>query len=387
MFIVPLVSAQVSFYSGGVYIRSLNASIDVEENAHVSLDYALANKDNKENAVNLSFLNLGNAEILMGNKTIDEVGGGLLFFAEEIKLIHAEYDIDLGGTPYLKELRFNPQIQFNGKCSSERVDNYFVKVLLPIGVQTLIASNKDYKEKTIAGGRAAYYWVEEKRYPTSLNARWSKFNIDLSVDKTAIPSVIDNANQIITIRVTLKNNGEEELEGIYAEDSFEPYRFKAVAPKKEFYLSRTSNDERLIWSKNISSLKPGESKVIQYSIKPAFYSGDIVLGPVIAKVEGSLIAVSNEAKIKLNLCGNGICDYLVSNEDESTCHTDCLSSLDDGYCNHEKNLKCDPDCKQKDDSDCKNNNIGAAPYIIIAIIALSILIGLVWKKKSILPKN
>ncbi|MCD6216107.1 MAG: DUF333 domain-containing protein [Candidatus Aenigmarchaeota archaeon] len=67
-------------------------------------------------------------------------------------------------------------------------------------------------------------------------------------------------------------------------------------------------------------------------------------------------------------CGNGMCD---KDENYGSCPQDCESGRRDGYCDGVKDGRCDPDCPEERDVDCK----GGANKFLIAIILL--VVGIV----------
>ncbi len=67
-------------------------------------------------------------------------------------------------------------------------------------------------------------------------------------------------------------------------------------------------------------------------------------------------------------CGNGMCN---KDENYGSCPQDCESGRRDGYCDGVKDGRCDPDCPEERDADCK----GGANKFLIAIILL--VVGIV----------
>jgi len=56
-----------------------------------------------------------------------------------------------------------------------------------------------------------------------------------------------------------------------------------------------------------------------------------------------------------DVCGDGSCQPHESNED---CPDDCPSGMEDDYCDKKEDGKCDPDCTQGEDLDCKKDTDG-----------------------------
>jgi len=82
-------------------------------------------------------------------------------------------------------------------------------------------------------------------------------------------------------------------------------------------------------------------------------------------------------------CSYGACTYGGATcEDHLTCPEDCLPDSKDGYCEREKNGKCDPDCTPEEDTDCIQKAKLRSLLIVSASIILTIVLVItVWVKK------
>ena len=88
------------------------------------------------------------------------------------------------------------------------------------------------------------------------------------------------------------------------------------------------------------------------------------------------VFVSSDKKLVCNY--NFVCE---SGENYGNCIQDCLSGLEDNYCDRLKDRRCDPDCREKEDSDCRNNLVYYILFgFIIIILAVSLFIILRRKK-------
>ncbi len=354
LFLLPLAFSQVQFYDGSIEVKSLEAEID----GSVALEYVLVNNGDKEESVSLSYLNIGN----LPEEDITLQPG-------KEKTIQATYDIEITGEDY-KTLKFNPVILFNGMYHSKTTGNYYVKLVLPEGVEEIVSSSKEHDNITEDG---AYIWNKKDIHPTALNVRWSELDADIEVTRTATPTTITWTPPEIQITATIKNNGVEEIKDITLEDSFTHGIFKGVSPIKEF--EYFDGGRVLQWEKKIKSLKPGEEKTLQYTVK--IEKGmNIKLNSLRVMVDDSLVAITDEIPIAIDLCGNGKCDYEFTFETELNCIADCPKSSIDGYCADASNI-IDPDCTAPKEAPKEKNN---AWKPILAIIILVIIVILVVRK-------
>ena len=98
-----------------------------------------------------------------------------------------------------------------------------------------------------------------------------------------------------SIEVTIQNKGEHDVSNISLVDSFFPGTFEAVEPLDEFELKESDmSDPHLFWTKQISSLKPGETKVYAYSVKIRNLGLETRLGALSVLVNGIPVGVSND---------------------------------------------------------------------------------------------
>ncbi len=133
-----------------------------------------------------------------------------------------------------------------------------------------------------------------------------------------------------------------------------------------------------------TSKNPG-CKTIDITLEPGeSYSGTIgEIAEFSGATEAKIILVDSndnaleEQKFQLEVnfpnedkCGNAKCD---ENENYNVCPVDCMSGLGDGYCDEVKDDKCDPDCLQSEDPDCKKKE--ETPYLLyLSLLVLSIIV-------------
>lgn len=291
LFAAPLPAGKVSaelFYTGNITIDSLSAEIDVNQNASVTVEYTLVNRGEEKEDVNLGFSPESALALLDGEGLSNPVS----FAAGETKELSLSYSMEVGTENY-RMIIFNAVLLFNNKSNSQTISSYRVKAVLPEGISGLVNSNKPY-ETTSEGGRVAVIWNESNVYSIPLSFSWNTLGIDLAATKEATPSTISSLDEVVSIKVTIQNNGDEEVRDIELSDDFFPTLFEAVEPLEEFNLVYPENsDPHLYWTKEVDSLQPGESRVYTYSIKVKVLSPETTLNPLTILVNGTPVAASN----------------------------------------------------------------------------------------------
>lgn len=293
LFSSPLLAGNVNadelFYTGNIAIDSLSAEIDVGQNASVTVEYTLVNHGEEKEDVNLRFSPENALALLDGV----ELSNPMSFAAGETKELSLSYSIEVGTEDY-KVIIFNAVLLFNDKSNSQTISNYHVKAILPSGINRLADSNMPY-ETTSEDGRLAVIWTESNIYPIPLSFSWSTMDIDITATKEATPSTISSPNEVVSIEVTIQNNGDEEVRDIELYDDFFPTLFEAVEPLEEFNLVYPEDsDPHLYWTKKVDSLQPGESRVYTYSIKVKVLSPETTLNPLTILVNETPVAASND---------------------------------------------------------------------------------------------
>lgn len=290
LFVAPLLAGKVNaelFYAGNIAIDSLSAEIDVNQNASVTVEYTLVNRGEEKEDVNLGFSPESALALLDGG----ELSNPVSFAAGETKNLSLSYSMEVGREDY-RMIIFNPVLLFNDRSNPQTIGNYRVKAVLPDGISRLVHSNKPY-ETTSEDGRVAVIWTESNTYSIPLSFSWSAMDIDLAATKEATPGTISSPGEVVSIEVTIQNNGAEEVRDIELYDDFFPTLFEAVEPLEEFNLVYPEDsDPHLYWTKEVDSLQPGESKSYTYSIKVKVLSPETRLNPLTILVNGTPVAAS-----------------------------------------------------------------------------------------------
>jgi len=299
------VFADSPFYDGEIVIESVEASVDIEGEAIVEIDYLLMNRGEGQVTVNLDFL-MPDPEVLIDG---EEWANPVVFDPGEVKSLVVSAVLEPQGED-TKSLAVPTNLFLDGKLHAERSKLWMVQMILPEGVHGIILASK---EPTAQGaneeGRISYTWEYVNIYPTTLDLKWSVLDLDLDLEKTVMPVKITEPDQILTIEVQIKNSGDQEVENILLLDDYVPTDFEAVEPLQELFIPETAeSDPHLFWLKEIPRLKAGEERSFQYKVK---YTGDISviqdleLKPCRVMVEGRLVNVSNLVRIN-KLVGAGL---------------------------------------------------------------------------------
>ncbi len=281
------------FYSGDVVIESVGINIDIDdEDATLTAVYLLRNQGSIEEQVDLQWADPSASLTLDGETLVNPV----TFNPGERRAINVAFNLKNAGET-TKTLSIDPAMLFDGKPHAEPAGTVLIEALLPEGVNALAWASQEPDEESMDGGRALYTWKAAGLYPTSLTLKWSTLGIDLSIEKSANPKEITEQDQIITIQLTLNNNGDTALENIYLVDQYVLSDFEMVEPLVE----SGTRENILYWEKHISSLGPGEKTTASYSVKyiatiPQIYEFD--LNPTVVTVDGHLVSVSNKVRIK-----------------------------------------------------------------------------------------
>ena len=296
--------ADSPFYEGEIVIESVEASVNIEDQANVEIEYILVNRSEAETSVNLDIL-MPDADVSIDG---EEFSNPLVFGPGEVKNLIVCAVIEPQGED-TKTLAIPTNLALDGKFHAERTKLWVVRATLPEGVRGIILASK---EPTGQGenedGRFFYTWEYVNIYPTTLDFKWSVLDLALDLEKRVSPEKITQPDQILTIEVQIKNSGDQVVENVLLLDDYVPTDFEAVEPLGELFIPETEeSDPHLFWAKEISLLGAGEQRSFQYKLK---YTGDVSvihdleLKPCRVMVEGRLVSVSNLVRIN-KLVGAG----------------------------------------------------------------------------------
>jgi hypothetical protein len=296
---LPASASTSLFYTGGISIDSLSATIDVSSNADIIIEYELVNHGDKTESVTLTFS--------PSNATAQIDGGALsnpvTFDKGQKHKLKLSYSISLPTTAY-QSILFSPMLFFDDMANSQRAKRFDVKLILPQGINTIIYSSIPYDSTNTQDGRRVFNWNKSNVYPSPLSIAWTTLDVDITATKTANPSSITTAGEIIEVSVTVQNNGAAEVKNITLRDDFYPGAFEAVAPTDEFELTQPElSDRHLYWTKEIASLNSGEKATYTYSVKVKALGLETRLEPLVVTVNGTPVSVSNDVVLYSELQG------------------------------------------------------------------------------------
>lgn len=278
------------FYTGGVSIDSLSATIDVTSKAAITVEYDLVNHGPDEEVINLTFSPPEATALIDGNELANPVD----FPRGESKKLSLSYSLSLISAE-VQGITFAPMLFFNGMANSEKVGSYDVELILPEGVKRITYSSMAYDDIASQNGRLVVLWRENDLYPSPLVVSWTTLDVDIAAVKKATPSRLTEPGEIVEVEVTIQNNGDKEVRDIILSDSFFPGTFEAIEPPYEFELVQSEmSDPHLYWRKEIDSLKPGETKTCTYSVKVKALGPETKLDALVVLVNGIPVSVSND---------------------------------------------------------------------------------------------
>lgn len=289
----PLEMALASglFYAGDIVIDSIDMRVEVDHEGTFNAVYLLTNRGCDSQEVDLQF-----AQSLVPLEADgEELRNPVVFRPYERKSIQLTCNLNITGET-TKTLCLDPTMLFNGKPNSEPTKALLIDVLLPEETNGLAWANQEPDKDALENGRRLYSWTGSDVYPTILCLKWSTLQVDLSVEKSVTPREISTPDEIINIQITLRNKGDTAVESVGVTDQYSAFDFVAVTPLGEF----GKHEPWLLWRKNISSLEPGETRTLAYSVKYVGFGSqtrEFDLKPCVVTVDGHLVFVSNKVRM------------------------------------------------------------------------------------------
>lgn len=287
------------FYTGGITIDTMTATIDVTTKADIVVEYELVNRGDSSESVNLTFSPSNAAAQIDGTPLSNPV----TFDKGQKCKLTLSYSVSLPTTAY-QSILFSPMLLFDDMANSQRAKSFNVKLILPQGINRITYTSMAYDSSTPQDGRKVFVWSKTDIYPSPLSIAWTTLDVDLAATKAANPASITTAGEIVEASVTVQNNGASEVKNITLKDNFYPGAFEAVAPLDEFELTQPElSDPHLYWTKEIDSLASGETKTFAYSVRVANLGLETRLEPLVVAVNGTPVAVSNDVVLYSELAG------------------------------------------------------------------------------------
>ena len=287
---LPLPAGAALFYTGGVTIDALSATIDVTDRADITVEYELVNQGDETETVDLTF-SLTNATTLIDGS---ELSNPVAFDLGQKKKLTLSYYLSLPDAEYQSVL-FAPMLLFDDMASAKTTGNYAIRLILPEGIERIIYSSMSYDDTAIQDGRLVLLWEKTDVYPSPLSIAWTTLDVDIAATKKAMPPSITTAGEVIEVEVTIENKSDKAVGNVTMRDGFYPGTFEAVSPLDEFELIQTEmSDPHLYWTKEVDNLEPGETMSFTYSVKVKALGFETRLNALVVSVNGIPVGVSND---------------------------------------------------------------------------------------------
>ncbi|MAE42331.1 hypothetical protein CMO93_01055 [Candidatus Woesearchaeota archaeon] len=282
MFILMInIAYSLEFYKGTVNVNSIDANLTIGEELEVAAEYTFIGNEK----VNLDFFNFPEDAVVM----YDGVNYGKKFDLE----INGDAIVTVSYTEQLNEedfktASFNPNVYFNGNLNTKRINSTSINLDIPYKI--ISASNIPIE--IVYGKRNNYLWKSNDVYASRLSFSWNTQDIDLLI-KREYPNMDEFLEGAFTLTTTLTNKGNP-IDNMVLVTSFMPSDFEVISPKKDFETIIDGNDVRVEWKKEIPYFDSGETLQFEYKLKINDAAASVVLRPLNAYVDGSLVAVTNK---------------------------------------------------------------------------------------------
>lgn len=281
-------SSSLTFYDGNIKVSMIKSDIYLEGNKiFVNSSYTFKNDGLKSETVNLTFNDYKNyniyGDISNGQITLD--------YGESRTLI-VSYQENLNEN---NGFSLDSEVLINGLIPSKRIDNFISNIFIHEEGKSISSSTLNFIE-TSSEGRKVYSYQEVNVYPKLINFNVIDYKFNLYVVRSN--SKFSNIGDIINVKVSLQNFGDQKIDNLLLVDSFLESNFKPEDMNGFEYVS-LPNEPYYKFTKEIGSLEPKESKEYVYSLKVKsldnlrlnplkIFSGNVL----VSSVEGSNIQQS-----------------------------------------------------------------------------------------------
>lgn len=244
----------MSFHGDWLGVRSISMIADLEgDEAVVEVVYQLVNASEQP----------ARAEVKIGEPYEEGTAAGT---ARSIKPGEAVEIAEVLRYPIrgqgLRGVRIDAGLRIDGAPAVARPEEITVQLKLPHGVTNLVSSSLPFERGATRDGRSVASFQASNLYLRPLVLKWHR-TFNLSVSKTGS---VEGRSAEVEVRIT--NAGPGSLAAFTVSDDFPPGFVESGAPDSEFELVRgQENDVRLVWSRNLPGLAPGETANFKYSLK------------------------------------------------------------------------------------------------------------------------
>lgn len=287
---LPLLAGAALFYTGGIAIDTLSATIDVTDRADITVEYELVNQGDDTESVTLTLSPADAIALIDGS----ELSNPVAFDPGQKRKLTLSYYLSLPDAEY-QSMLFAPMLLFDDMASAETTGNYAIRLILPEGIERIIYSSMSYDDTATQDGRLVLLWEKTNIYPSPLSVAWTTLDVDITATKKAMPPSITTAGEVIEVEVTIENKSDKAVGNVTMRDGFYPGTFEAVSPLDEFELIQTEmSDPHLYWTKEVDNLEPGETMSFTYSVKVKALGFETRLDALVVSVNGIPVGVSND---------------------------------------------------------------------------------------------
>ncbi len=287
---LPLRAGAALFYTGGIVIDTVSATIDITDRADITVEYELVNQGDSTESVTLTFSLTDATALIDGSELYNPVS----FDPGQQRTLTFSYSLSLPDSDYQSVL-FAPMLLLDDMASAQTTGKYAIKLILPEDIERITCSSMSCDDTTTQDGRLVLLWDKTDIYPSPLSIAWTKLDVDIAATKTVTPPSITAAGEVIYVHVTIANKGDKAVGNITIRDGFHPGTFEAVSPPDEFELTETEmSDPHLYWTKNIDTLEPEETVSFTYSVEVKALGLETRLDALVISVNGTPVGVSND---------------------------------------------------------------------------------------------
>ena len=290
---LPLTVGAALFYTGGISIDSLSATIDATDQADITAVYELVNHGGNVETATLTFSPPDATARIDGS----ELSNPVSFDPRERRELTLSYSLNLSDSD-CQNILFAPMLFLDDMAIGERVQSYDIRLILPDGVKRITYSSMAYDDTATEDGRLVVLWNKSDIYPSPLSIAWTMLDVDIAATKTVTPGSITTPGEVIEVNVLIENKGEREVGNVTIRDGFHPGTFEAVSPLDDFELIQPEmSDPHLYWTKEIDRLEPSETMSFNYSVRVIALGLETRLDALVVSVDGIPVSVSNDVTL------------------------------------------------------------------------------------------
>ena len=272
----------VEIYRGGLAIEEIHGTIELRDGSApvINLEATVRNTSEKQERAPIE---------LRSSKKTD-----LTFRGGSQQSVQLSTDGVLHGIPGgTQQAEIDLTTLIDGKLPDKGISNINIEILLPNNSPGLIRSSKELVRR-MRDGKPVYYLTENNRHLGRLNLVYSTGPVTLNMIKAITPVTINKGR--VDVHLAIQNLGPEDARNVHLEDNYDPRDFEGEGA--DFYLYKDEpNDNRLLWRKDISLIRAGETLEVNYSLTAKNPVNNTDLSAAFATINNQLIGVSNKISL------------------------------------------------------------------------------------------